>query len=166
MATLITDDFQVFIKPIGARCNLRCSYCYYLNKSDICSPDNKTVMDDDILEQYIMQHFSISSSDVVLFTWHGGEPLLAGIDFYQKALFFQKKYLPNGKSFLNGIQTNGTLITKEWCDFFIENKFIVGISIDGPEVFHNKMRHSENRSGSFKNSLKGYHLQLPDLFSE
>ena len=118
MATLLTDDFQVFIKPVGARCNLRCSYCYYIEKYDIYGSNEKSVMDDKTLENCIKQHFSASSGDTVLFTWHGGEPLLAGIDFYERVLAIQKKYLPQGKNFLNGIQTNGTLITKEWCEFF------------------------------------------------
>jgi uncharacterized protein len=158
MATLITDDFQVFIKPVGARCNLRCSYCYYLEKSDIYGSNVPFVMDDKTLENCIKQFFTASSGDTVLFTWHGGEPLLAGIDFYKKALSIQKKYLPQGKSFLNGIQTNGTLITKEWCEFFAANKFIVGMSIDGTEAFHNAMRYTFNKCGSFKKTLNGYKL--------
>ena len=155
---LITEDFQVFLKPVGARCNLRCSYCYYLEKGDIYGLDEKTVMNDETLENCISQHFSASSGATVLFTWHGGEPLLAGIDFYEKVLSFQKKYLPQGKSFLNGIQTNGMLITKEWSEFLAVNRFIVGISIDGPEVFHNAMRQTLNKCGSFEKTLNAYCL--------
>ena len=149
-----TDDFQIFIKPVGARCNLRCSYCYYIKNET----GAKTVMDDETLENCIIQHFLASSGDTVLFSWHGGEPLLAGIDFYQKALSLQKKYLPQGKSFLNGIQTNGTLLTKDWCEFFAANRFSVGISMDGPDVFHNAMRHSSHQCGSFEKTLHGYKL--------
>ena len=162
METLITDDFQVFIKPVGARCNLRCSYCYYLGNSDIYESDVPYIMNDKTLENCIKQHFLTSSSDTVLFTWHGGEPLLAGIDFYEKVLSIQKKYLPQGKSFLNGIQTNGTMITKEWSLFFSVNGFAVGISIDGPEDFHNAMRHASNKEGSFGKTLTGYNLLLKD----
>ena len=158
MAALLTDDFQVFIKPVGARCNLQCSYCYYIDKGEIYGSDVKFVMNDETLENCIKQHYSASSGDTVMFTWHGGEPLLAGIDFYEKALFYQKKYLPQGKNFLNGIQTNGTLITKEWCDFFAANGFAVGISMDGPEIFHNAMRHAPNKHGSFEKTLNGYLL--------
>ena len=158
MATLITDNFQVFIKPIGARCNLKCSYCYYLDKSDIYGSDVKFVMNDETLENCIKQHFLASSGDTVLFTWHGGEPLLAGIDFYEKVLSMQKRFLPQMKSFLNGIQTNGTLITKEWCEFFSANRFIIGVSIDGPEFFHNAMRHTSAQYGSFEKTLDGYRL--------
>ena len=158
MATLLTDDFQVFIKPVGARCNLRCSYCYYIDKANIYGSDEKTVMNDETLENCIKQHFSASSGDTVLFTWHGGEPLLAGIDFYKKALFIQKKHLPEGKNVLNGIQTNGTLITNEWCEFFAANGFVVGISMDGPPVFHDVMRYTSNKRGSFEKTFDGYKL--------
>ena len=158
MATLFTDDFQVFIKPVGARCNLRCNYCYYMDKGDIYGSNVKSVMNDETLDNCIKQHYSASSGDAVLFTWHGGEPLLAGIEFYEKALYYQKKYLPKGRSFLNGIQTNGTLLTKTWCDFLAANGFVVGISIDGPEVFHNAMRRTSKQSGSFEKTLDGYKL--------
>ena len=158
MATIITDDFQVFIKPVGARCNLRCSYCYYRDKRAVYSSDAKRIMDDATLANCINQHFAASSGNTVLFTWHGGEPLLAGIDFYQKVLSIQKKYLPQGKNFVNGIQTNGTLITKEWCKFLADNRFVVGISIDGPEDFHNAMRRYSNQRGSFEKTLDGYRL--------
>ena len=155
MCAYVTDDFQVFVKPVGARCNLRCGYCYYLDKGGV---DGTTTMDDETLENYIRHHYAASTSDTVLFTWHGGEPLLAGIDFYKKALAFQKKHLPHGKNFLNGIQTNGTLITKEWGAFFAENGFTVGISLDGPEVFHNTLRRFEHGAGSFEKTLRGHSL--------
>ena len=170
MAIPTVDDFQVFIKPVGARCNLRCDYCYYLGKGVVresdddlksvgaCRPDSNAVMDDVTLENYIRHNFSASSGETTVFTWHGGEPLLAGIDFYKKAVAFQKKYLPLGKNFLNGIQTNGTLITKEWCEFFAENGFTVGISLDGPEVFHDSMRHTENKKGTFEKVLRVHSL--------
>jgi len=103
MYTDVTDDFQVFVKPVGARCNLRCEYCYYLSKGDICGKDCPAMMNDETLENYIRHHYEASTSDTVLFTWHGGEPLLAGIDFFRKAVMFQKKHLPQGKNFLNGI---------------------------------------------------------------
>ena len=170
MTTSVTDDFQIFVKPVGARCNLRCDYCYYLGKGvvsgldgdlnsvGVCRTDSNAVMDDMTLENYIRHHFSVSSGETTVFTWHGGEPLLAGIDFYKKAVAFQKQYLPPGKNFLNGIQTNGTLITKEWCEFFAENGFTVGISLDGPEVFHDSMRHTENKKETFEKVLRGHSL--------
>ena len=158
MTNLITDDFQIFVKPVGASCNLRCDYCYYLGKSDACGSDNRAVMDDRTLENYIKHHYSASSGDMILFTWHGGEPLLAGIDFYKKVVSFQKKYLPSGKNFLNAVQTNATLVDDEWCDFFVENKFSVGISFDGPDVLHDRMRHTVNGTGSFEKAFRGHSL--------
>ena len=158
MANLITDYFQIFIKPVGAHCNLRCSYCYYLSNSNLHKASDKTVMDDSTLESYIRQHFSVSTSETVLFTWHGGEPLLAGIDFYKKASTIQKKHLPSGKNFVNAIQTNGTLITREWCEFFAENNIAVGISLDGPEDFHNSMRQTDRKTGSFEKTIRGHSL--------
>ena len=158
METLLTDDFQVFIKPVGARCNLRCGYCYYLGKSDLYGPEGKASMNDQTLENCIRQLFSASSGDTVLFTWHGGEPLLAGMAFYEKVLSLQKKIAPKGKNFLNGIQTNGTLITEEWSKFFASNGFVVGVSIDGPEALHDAMRHTERKSGSFEKTIQGYRM--------
>ena len=155
----MTEDFQVFIKPVGARCNLKCGYCYYLEKGELYGTGNQAMMSDETLEICIKQHYSASSDDTVMFTWHGGEPLLAGLPFYQKAVSLQKKHLPLGKRFLNGIQTNGTLITKDWCEFFNENDFSVGISIDGTENLHNAMRRAQNDVGSFQETLEGY-LQL------
>jgi len=115
-------------------------------------------MDIATLENYITGHFEASSGDMVLFTWHGGEPLLAGIDFYKKAVDLQKKHLPQGKKFVNAIQTNATLINDEWCNFFTENKFSVGISFDGTEVFHNRMRRTINGEGCFEKTLRGHSL--------
>ena len=153
-----TEDFQIFVKPVGALCNLRCTYCYYLDKAEICGRNSNILMDDKTLENYIIQHFAASTSDTVLFTWHGGEPLLAGIEFYQKALALQQKYLPPGKKIANGIQTNATLITSEWCAFFAENQFTVGVSLDGPEVFHNASRRFAHQTGSFEKTLHGHLL--------
>ena len=158
MHTDVTDEFQVFVKPVGARCNLRCDYCYYIDKGNVCGEDCTMMMDDKTLENYIRHHYAASTSDTVLFTWHGGEPLMAGIDFFKKALTFQKKHLPQGKNFLNGIQTNGTLITNEWGAFFAENGFTVGVSLDGTEDLHNAMRRFENGVGSFDKTLRGYKL--------
>ena len=117
-----------------------------------------SVMNDETLENCIRHHFLASSGNTVLFTWHGGEPLLAGIDFYEKVLSIQKKHLPQGKNFLNGIQTNGTMITEEWGAFFAANGFIIGISMDGPEVFHDAMRLTAGQNGSFEKTLNGYRL--------
>jgi uncharacterized protein len=115
-------------------------------------------MTDDILERYIKQHIEASTEDVITFSWHGGEPLLAGIDFYRKILRLQSAYEPAGKTIINGIQTNGTLIDEDWCRFFSEEKFALGISIDGPEFLHDKFRRSKGNMDTFPDVIKGFGL--------
>jgi uncharacterized protein len=115
-------------------------------------------MDDEILVQYIRQHLKANTSKTVMFSWHGGEPLLAGIDFYRKATDIQKIYLPKGKSILNGIQTNGTLLNDEWCRFLKSEGFIIGLSLDGPEPLHNQFRKDRHGKGTFDRVMKGLEL--------
>ncbi|MCX6261861.1 MAG: SPASM domain-containing protein, partial [Bacteroidia bacterium] len=105
----IDREFQIFVKPVGALCNLRCKYCYYLDKKALYPAESGFVMNDDILEKYIIQHIEATTEETVFFSWHGGEPLLAGIDFFRKAVFLQKKHKPSGVEIVNGVQTNGTL---------------------------------------------------------
>lgn len=152
-----TREFQVFVKPVGARCNLTCSYCYYLDKKELYDQGSPLRMSDSILSEYIRQHIEATTEETVFFSWHGGEPLLAGLDFYRKAVEIQKKYLPAGKKVLNGIQTNGTLINEEWCSFFADEGFIAGVSIDGPEPFHNRFRKAGNTS-VFDRVIAGYSM--------
>ncbi len=152
------DDFQIFVKPVGAVCNLGCTYCYYLNKKDLYESSGSLRMSDDILEKYIKQHIEASSDDTIFFSWHGGEPLLAGIDFYRKVVSMQKKNLPSGRKVLNGIQTNGTLLDEEWCHFLKSENFIIGISIDGPPDLHNKHRITPAGDHTSERVLRGYEL--------
>ncbi len=148
-------EFQVFVKPVGARCNLGCKYCYYLEKENLY-PDQKLIlMSDEILEKYIIQHIEASTDDIIHFSWHGGEPLLAGIDFYRKVLNIQSVNRPEGKTILNGIQTNGTLLNEEWCRFLSEEGFIVGISLDGPAEIHNKHRTTINGKATWELVMRG-----------
>jgi uncharacterized protein len=107
-------DFQIFVKPAGARCNLNCGYCYYLKNKCLYTPGKTGVMPDEILEKYIIQNIEASTDDTVNFSWHGGEPLLAGTPFFKKVVELQHKHLPAGRNIINGIQTNGTLINDEW----------------------------------------------------
>jgi uncharacterized protein len=151
-------DFQIFAKPIGPRCNLNCSYCYYTGKSDLYEESPVLLMDDDLLEQYIVQHIRASGNDEVMFSWHGGEPLLAGIDFYKKAINLQRKYLPPGCRLINGIQTNGTLLDEEWCEFLARENFLTGISIDGPAHLHNSFRMDHRGEETFEKVIRGYKL--------
>lgn len=150
--------FQVFVKPTGALCNLSCDYCYYLDKKALYPGKATFRMDDAVLEKYIYQHIQATTEEVVMFSWHGGEPLLAGLDFFRKAVTIQKKYLPNGKTLVNGVQTNGVLLDDEWCSFFAKERFMAGISIDGPEYLHDYFRKNTTGQGTFKKVLRGYHL--------
>lgn len=149
-------EFQVFAKPAGALCNLRCNYCYYLDKKALCVPGTSSVMNDDILERYTVQHIEASTDDTVFFSWHGGEPLLAGIEFFRKAVSLQKKHKHSGQKIVNGIQTNGTLIDKKWAWFLTEENFMVGISIDGPGDLHNRFRTTREGNSSLPDVLRGY----------
>ncbi len=149
-------EFQVFVKPVGSLCNLRCSYCYYLGKKDLYPGLKSFRMMDEILENYIIQHIEATTDEVIFFSWHGGEPSLAGLDFFKKAVRLQQKYLPAGKLIQNGIQTNGTLLNDEFCRFLADEHFIVGISMDGPEEYHNKHRRMADNKTSFDQVLDGY----------
>lgn len=151
-------EFQIFAKPAGAICNLGCSYCYYLEKKSLYQGNSDFLMTDEILEKYIIQHISATTEKIITFSWHGGEPLLAGIDFYRKAVEIQKLYKPFNSEIFNGIQTNGTLLDREWCSFFSEEKFVVGISIDGPAELHNRYRVTRDGKGSFEKVLEGFNL--------
>ncbi len=151
-------EFQVFAKPVGSSCNLNCSYCYYLDKKNLYPDLDHFLMTDEILENYIIQHIEASTEDLITFSWHGGEPLLAGILFYEKVLTFQKKNVPAGSTIVNGIQTNGTLLNDKWCRFLADEKFVVGISIDGPDNLHNINRKTRDNHSTFTSVIKGYKL--------
>ena len=153
-------EFQVFVKPVGPVCNLSCSYCYYLEKKILYPGDDNFLMNDEILEKYIIRHIQASTENVINFSWHGGEPLLAGIDFYRKVLSFQRRYKPAGSVIINGIQTNGTLLDDEWCRFLATEKFIVGMSIDGPGELHNNHRRTKADGTTLKMVLYGYELLM------
>jgi len=156
----ILREFQVFVKPVGAICNLSCRYCYYLEKKNLYPSANRILMNDDLLEVYIIQHIDASTEQIINFSWHGGEPLLAGIDFYRKVVQLQGKHQPSGSTILNGIQTNGTLLDDKWCRFLADEGFIVGISIDGPEELHNIYRRSRDDNNTFLEVIRGYKLLL------
>lgn len=125
-------------KPAGARCNLACRYCYYLEKRRLYPGDNGT-MDDSLLELFTRQYIDAQTGRETLFTWHGGEPLLLPLSFYRRALSLQRRY-GRGRTTDNCIQTNGTLLTDEWCAFLADNNFLVGVSIDGPKEMHDTLR--------------------------
>jgi uncharacterized protein len=153
-------EFQVFIKPVGPVCNLNCTYCYYLGKKELFPAGENFRMTDDILEQCVVQQIKATTDKVITFSWHGGEPLLAGIDFFKKAVEFQKKNKPSGSIIINGIQTNGTILNDEWGQLFSDEKFNVGISIDGPSDLHNIHRRSNDGNNTYINTIRGYELLL------
>lgn len=145
--------FQVMVKPVGASCNLGCRYCYFLEKMELY-PKRETVMPENILEQVIREGIEAQDVPEVTFTWHGGEPLLAGLPFFRKAVSLQKRY-SRGKKIINTIQTNGTLVNHEWAAFFRDNDFLVGLSLDGPEDVHDAFRRSQGSYGSFSRAMRG-----------
>lgn len=151
-------EFQIFAKPVGSMCNLACNYCYYSDKATLPPRSAAFGMADDILEIYISQHIAATTDETIMFSWHGGEPTLAGIDFYEKAVALQRKHLPPSRKLINGIQTNGTLLNHDWCRFFARNRFIAGISIDGPEEIHDQHRKDKSGKGTFKKVMSGYNL--------
>lgn len=147
----------VMLKPVGAVCNLRCKYCYYLEKKDLYPDARNFVMSEELLEEFIKQYIGAQTVSQVLFTWHGGETLMRNISFYKKAVALQKKYC-RGRPISNCLQTNGTLLTDEWCRFFKENNFLIGISVDGPQHCHDKYRRTLDNRPSFYQVMKGVEL--------
>ena len=157
---LTKRPFSLMLKPVGSRCNLNCKYCYYLKQSSVTE-----IMDLQILRRAIEETILLNETPEISFCWHGGEPVMAGIDFFVKAVDIQneaveKKVRTGFKKpvIINTIQTNGTLINRNWCRFFRENNFLVGISIDGPEDIHNYYR--INRAGErlYEKVIEGLEL--------
>ena len=155
--TPFAKPLYIMTKPVGAVCNLACDYCYYLEKSKLYEEQPRHVMSDELLEKFIKEYIQSQTMPQVLFTWHGGETLMRPLVFYKKALELQKKYA-GGRTIDNCIQTNGTLLTDEWCEFFRENNFLVGISIDGPQEFHDEYRKNKMGQPSFYKVMKGINL--------
>lgn len=157
IATPFAKPLYVMLKPAGAHCNLACKYCYYLEKNYLYQNSHRHLMSDEMLEQFTREYIEAQTMPQVLFTWHGGEPLMRSIDFYKKALALQKKYA-HGKQIDNVIQTNGTLLTDEWCEFFAKNHWLVGISIDGPQEYHDHYRMTPAGKPSWEKVMQGISL--------
>lgn len=150
---MTSKPFVIMAKPVGSRCNMRCNYCYYLEKGQFSSHEKQTRMSFNLLEKLIRQTIESNSGPVVSFTWHGGEPTLAGLDFYKKAVELEKKYLPKGWQVWNNLQTNGLLLNDSWVRFLKENHFDVGLSIDGDELVHNSNRLDMGGKGTYDRVL-------------
>lgn len=148
---------HVLAKPTGSICNLSCTYCFYLKKK-VFYPDSHFRMTDQLLEKYICQLIESHRVDKVTVAWQGGEPTLMGLGFFERAIELQEKYRRPGMVFENTIQTNGTLLDDEWCEFFFKNNFLVGISIDGPRALHDAHRVDRNGGPTFNRVIKGLRL--------
>lgn len=167
-ATQTDEPFVVMAKPVGPICNLECSYCYYLGTASFYARPHQFRMSDEMLDTYVRQYIQASPGPVVHFVWHGGEPTLAGLEFYRRAVELQQRYLPEGWTCWNNLQTNGTLLDDEWCTFLAEAHFDVGLSIDGTPWLHDAQRKDHNGHGTYDRVLATAHrLQAhgiqPDL---
>ncbi len=156
-AELGEAPFFVMSKPAGARCNLACEYCYYLEKEEMYGNVRKEEMSDALLEKFVKEYIQSQIQPQVLFTWHGGEPLLRGLSFYKKAATLQRAYA-EGRQIDNCLQTNGTLLTDEWCEFFAKEGWLIGISIDGTQAMHDTYRHTRGKGPSWAQVMRGIDL--------
>lgn len=156
-------DFQVMVKPHGPICNLDCAYCYYLEKEKLY-PGSSFRMNDRVLEAAIRQHLRAQRSGHVHFHWQGGEPLLMGLDFYQRAVELQERYRAPVQRVHNHLQTNGLLLDEAWCRFLHTHDFVVGVSLDGPQPMHDAYRVDRGGQPSFEKVLRGIeHLKAAGL---
>ncbi|MCI7309362.1 MAG: anaerobic sulfatase-maturation protein, partial [Prevotella sp.] len=147
----------VMLKPSGSLCNLRCKYCYYLEKKHLYTDVKNHIITDTLLEKFIKEYIEAQTTPSVLFTWHGGETLMRPLSFYKRAMQVQQRYA-RGRRIDNCIQTNGTLLNDEWCKFFKENNWLVGVSIDGPQEFHDEYRKTTSGRPTFLQVMKGINL--------
>lgn len=131
--------FHLMTKPVGSKCNLDCTYCFYLEKEHLYSAAGVARMKPEVLDAYVRDYIAAQPGPVVNFAWQGGEPTLAGLEFFRHAVARQKQHA-SGKVIQNAIQTNGTLLDDPWCAFLAEERFLVGVSIDGPAHLHNAYR--------------------------
>ena len=145
----------MMFKPIGSLCNLNCTYCYYLDKAGIYGKEPKMSLD--ILEKCIKEYLEINDSEEITFDWHGGEPLILGLEYFEKIVEFQNKYKSRKKIF-NTIQTNATLMNADFASFFRDNNFLVGVSIDGPQYIHDKYRKDKGDFPTFNKVMRGIEL--------
>jgi len=144
-------------KPGGPGCNMRCDYCYYLDKIHLF-PASTLRMPETLLEEYIAQRFEASPGPNTHFEWHGGEPTLLGLDYFRKITQLQRKYKPVGRTISNGLQTNGLLINAEWSDFLAREQFSVGLSLDGPKELHDGFRKTADRSSTHSQVVHAFKL--------
>jgi uncharacterized protein len=152
------NDFLVMVKPAGARCNLDCAYCYYLAKGRMFPHSPQPRMADDLLEDFIRQRLEGSAGPATHFEWHGGEPTLLGLDYFRRIVAFQQAHRPAGRLISNGLQTNGTLLDDAWARFLAQERFSVGLSLDGPAECHDAFRVTAAGHGSHAEAVRGFRL--------
>ena len=152
------NDFHVMLKPTGAACNLGCSYCFYQPKESLY-PDGAFRMDEALLENYIQQLLrSQESREVATVAWQGGEPTLMGLDFFRKSIEYVRKHQRPGMKVLHTMQTNGVLLDRDWCEFFREHKFLIGLSVDGPRELHDAYRVDKGGHPTFDKIIRAANL--------
>ncbi len=149
MQVPVNRPFHVMAKPIGSTCNLDCAYCYYLSKENLANGPGAARMTDETLELFIKQYIAGASGDEVVFSWQGGEPTLLGLEFFRKVVALEKKHAKPGQRIENDLQTNGTLLDEEWCEFLKAHRFLVGLSIDGPREIHDHYRVTKGKRPTF-----------------
>ncbi len=158
MAAQASRDFQIFVKPAGAVCNMDCHYCYYLEKERLYPGADSLRMPDALLEQYIIQHIEAHPGSLIAFSWHGGEPTVLGLDYFRRIVALERKHRPPGRRIINGIQTNGILLDEEWCRFLSTEGFGVGLSLDGPQEMNDRYRVTKGRQPTHAQALRAFDL--------
>ena len=153
--TVSSELFMVMAKPAGPQCNLDCTYCYYLEKERLFPGSSRYRMSEETLRAYITSFVASSPGPIVHFGWHGGEPTMAGLDFYRKVVAFQEELLPAGWTALNNLQTNGTLLDDRWGSFLARHRFSVGLSIDGPAFTHDASRLDKAGHPTHERAMRG-----------
>jgi uncharacterized protein len=151
-------DFQVFVKPGGAVCNLECRYCYYLGKERLYPERQSFRMPDGLLEATIVQHIEAAPGPVIRFSWHGGEPTVLGLAYFRKIVALQGKHQPSNRTIANGLQTNGVLLDEDWGRFLAAEGFAVGLSLDGPPDMHDPYRVGKDGKPTHERAMRGYDL--------
>lgn len=153
-ATPYSTSFHVMAKPIGPKCNLDCTYCFYLEKEALYPDTRNFRMSDEVLERFIAGYIAAQPGPEVHFAWQGGEPTLLGLDYFKKIVALQRRHAGR-RVVLNVLQTNGTLLNDDWCRFLAENRFLVGLSIDGPRELHDVYRVDHGGKPTFDRVLAG-----------
>ena len=155
--TVALPGFHLLAKPTGALCNLGCKYCFFLSKKDLY-PDSSFRMTDELLENYILQYIEAQKAPLATIAWQGGEPTLMGLDFFRQSVKYEQKFRRPNMIIQNTMQTNGTLLDDEWCEFFRENNFLIGLSMDGPRELHDAYRVDKNGRPTFDRVMRAAKL--------